>query len=107
MKDIPEVVSAYFDADQANDVDALNQIFSDSAIVEDENSLYRGIVEIRTWWLAMKEKYQYFLELIEVSNTDHISTVLTQVSGNFPNSPVKLKFQFTLENGKVVKLRIY
>lgn len=33
MKDIPEVVSAYFDADQANDVDALNQIFSDSAIV--------------------------------------------------------------------------
>ncbi|KQQ77838.1 nuclear transport factor 2 family protein [Acinetobacter sp. Leaf130] len=107
MKDIPEVVSAYFDADQANDVDALNQIFSDSAVVEDENSLYRGIVEIRTWWLAMKEKYQYFLELIEVSNTDHISTVLTQVSGNFPNSPVKLKFQFTLENGKVVKLRIY
>ncbi|AQZ82865.1 SnoaL-like domain protein [Acinetobacter calcoaceticus] len=107
MKDIPEVVSAYFNADQANDVDALNQIFSDSAIVEDENSLYRGIVEIRTWWLAMKEKYQYFLELIEVSNTDHISTVLTQVSGNFPNSPVKLKFQFTLENGKVVKLRIY
>lgn len=107
MKDIPEVVSAYFDANQANDVDALNQIFSDSAIVEDENSLYRGIVEIRTWWLAMKEKYQYFLELIEVSNTDHISTVLTQVSGNFPNSPVKLKFQFTLENGKVVKLRIY
>lgn len=107
MKDIPEVVSAYFDADQANDVDALNQIFSDSAIVEDENSLYRGIVEIRTWWLAMKEKYQYFLELIEVSNTDHISTVLTQVSGNFPNSSVKLKFQFTLENGKVVKLRIY
>lgn len=107
MKDIPEVVSAYFDADQANDVDALNQIFSDSAIVEDENSLYRGIVEIRTWWLAMKEKYQYFLELIEGSNTDHISTVLTQVSGNFPNSPVKLKFQFTLENGKVVKLRIY
>lgn len=107
MKDIPEVVSAYFDADQANDVDALNQIFSDSAIVEDENSLYTGIVEIRTWWLAMKEKYQYFLELIEVSNTDHISTVLTQVNGNFPNSPVKLKFQFTLENGKVVKLRIY
>lgn len=107
MKDIPEVVSAYFDADQANDVDALNQIFSDSAIVEDENSLYRGIVEIRTWWLAMKEKYQYFLKLIEVFNTDHFSTVLTQVSGNFPNSPVKLKFQFTLENGKVVKLRIY
>jgi ketosteroid isomerase-like protein len=107
MKDIPEVVSAYFDANQANDVDALNQIFSDSAIVEDDGSLYRGIVEIRTWWLAMKEKYQYFLELIEVSNTHHISTVLTQVSGNFPNSPVKLKFQFTLENGKVVKLRIY
>lgn len=107
MKDIPEVVSAYFDADQANDVDALNQIFSDSAIVEDENSLYRGIMEIRTWWLAMKEKYQYSLEIIEVSNTDHISTVLTQGSGNFPNSPVKLTFQFTLENGKVVKLRIY
>ncbi|MFW2760992.1 nuclear transport factor 2 family protein, partial [Acinetobacter baumannii] len=44
---------------------------------------------------------------LEVSNTHHISTVLTQVSGTFPNSPVKLKFQFTLENGKVVKLRIY
>lgn len=107
MKDIPEVVSAYFDADQANDVDALNHIFSESAIVEDDGSLYKGIVEIRTWLLTMKEKYQYSLEIIEVSNTDHISTVLTQGSGNFPNSPVKLKFQFTLENSKVVKLRIY
>lgn len=107
MKDIPEVVSAYFDADQANDVDALNHIFSDSAIVEDDGSLYRGIVEIRTWLLVMKEKYQYSLEIIDVSNTDHISTVLTQGSGNFPNSPVKLNFQFTLENDKVVKLRIY
>lgn len=107
MKDIPEVVSAYFDADQANDVDALNHIFSDSAIVEDDGSLYRGIVEIRTWLLAMKEKYQYSLEIIDVSNTGHISTVLTQGSGNFPNSPVKLNFQFTLENEKVVKLRIY
>jgi len=107
MKDIPEVVSAYFDADQTNDVDALNHIFSDAAIVEDDGSLYRGIAEIRTWLLAMKEKYQYSLEIINVSNTGHISTVLTQGSGNFPNSPVKLKFQFTLENGKVVKLRIY
>lgn len=107
MKDIPEVVSAYFDADQANDVDALNHIFSESAIVEDDGSLYKGIVEIRTWLLTMKEKYQYSLEIIEVSNTDHISTVLTQGSGNFPNSPVKLNFQFTLENDKVVKLRIY
>lgn len=103
MKDIPEVVSAYFDTDQANDINALNYIFSESAIVEDDGSLYRGIVEIRTWLLAMKEKYQHFLKPLEVSNTHHISTVLTQVSGTFPNSPVKLKFQFTLENGKVVK----
>ena len=107
MKDIPEVVSAYFDADQANDVDALNHIFSESAIVEDDGSLYKGIVEIRTWLLEMKEKYQYSLEIIDVSNTGHISTVLTQGSGNFPNSPVKLNFQFTLENDKIVKLRIY
>lgn len=107
MKDIPEVVSAYFDADQASNVDALNHIFSESAIVEDDGSLYRGIVEIRTWLLAMKEKYQYSLEIIDVSNTGHISTVLTQGSGNFPNSPVKLNFQFTLENDKVVKLSIY
>ncbi|MCH7335757.1 nuclear transport factor 2 family protein [Acinetobacter sp. NIPH 2699] len=107
MKDIPEVVSAYFDADQAHDIEALNQIFSDVATVEDENIQHNGIVEIRTWWFAVKEKYQHFLKPLEVSNTDHISTVLTQVSGNFPNSPVTLKFQFTLENGKVVKLRIY
>lgn len=107
MKDIPEVVSAYFDADQVNDVDALNQIFSDVATVEDENIQHHGIVEIRTWWLTVKEKYEHFLKALEVSNTDHISTVLTQVSGNFPNSPVTLKFQFTVENGKVVKLRIY
>ncbi|WP_436862898.1 nuclear transport factor 2 family protein [Acinetobacter haemolyticus] len=107
MKNIPEVVSAYFEADQANDVDALSQIFSDAAIVEDENIQHNGIVEIRTWWLAVKEKYQHFLEPLEVSHTDHLSTVLTKVSGNFPNSPVTLKFQFTLKNNKVVKLRIY
>ncbi|MCH7389039.1 nuclear transport factor 2-like protein [Acinetobacter dispersus] len=107
MKDIPEVISAYFDADQANDVDALNQIFSAVATVEDENIQHNGILEIRTWWLTVKEKYVHFLKPLEVSNTGHTSTVLTQVSGNFPNSPVILKFQFTLKNGKVVKLRIY
>ncbi|EKT61422.1 hypothetical protein [Providencia burhodogranariea] len=107
MKHMPTVVREYFEADQANDVDALNRIFSHSAIVDDENTLHNGIVEIRTWWLAVKEKYHHFLEPFEVSSAGHISTVLTQVRGNFPNSPVTLKFQFTLENSKVIKLRIY
>lgn len=104
---IPPVVNAYFEADKGRDADALSQIFSGTAVVEDEGGRHEGLVAIRAWWLAAKQKYHHVAEPIESSTADNKVTVRAKVTGQFPNSPVTLEFLFTVENGRIVALRIH
>lgn len=104
--DIAAVVNAYFEADRGHDADALAQVFSTDAVVDDEATLHEGINAIRAWWLAAKEKYHHVAEPIEMTGTGNKVSVRAKVTGQFPNSPVTLEFLFTLDNDKIVELRI-
>jgi SnoaL-like protein len=103
---IPSVVKAYFDADQGGDADALAQVFSGEAVVEDEGARYEGRDAIRAWWLAAKRKYRHVAEPIDSSGAGNKISVRAKVSGQFPNSPATLEFLFTVNNGEIVALRI-
>jgi SnoaL-like domain len=104
---IPPVVNAYFAADRGHDADALAQVFSTDAVVEDEGTLHEGVNAIRAWWLAAKEKYHPVAEPIEMTGTGNKISVRTKVTGKFPNSPATLEFLFTLESDKIVELKIH
>ena len=104
--DMPDIVKAYFDADRRNDPDALVAVFSADAVVEDEGARHEGVSAIRSWWAAAKEKSHYVTEPIEATGKDDKIKVRAKVSGDFPNSPVTLRFSFTVNNDKITALEI-
>lgn len=103
---MPDIVKAYFDADRRNDPDALVQVFSADAVVEDEGARHEGVGAIRAWWVAAKEQFRHVAEPIETTGTGDKVSVRATVSGEFPNSPVTLEFSFTIQDDKIVALRI-
>lgn len=103
---IPSVVKAYFEADNGGDAEALIPLFSTTAVVEDEGARHEGMSAIRTWWLAAKRKYHHVAQPIESSGAGDKVSVRAKVTGQFPSSPATMGFFFTIDDGKIVALRI-
>lgn len=103
---MPDIVEAFFDADSRNDADSLSQTFSSDAVVEDEGARHQGKDAIRRWWVAAKEAAQYIADPIETTGVGDTVFVRAKISGQFPGSPVKLNYSFTIEDGEITRLEI-
>ena len=103
----PEIVSRYFRAADAGDLDALTACFTEHGAVTDEGRTVRGRDGIRQWRRDLESKYTY---TVEVTGTETVAddsyVVTTTVEGNFPGSPVELRYEFVLSDGLVDSLRI-
>src|SRR5882757_9206533 len=98
--DLPEPIAAYFAADRLNG-DAVARCFTASAIVKDEGRTHRGTEAIKQWKTEASEKYVYTCEPIACTTEDGVTVVTCHLVGNFPGSPVDLRFFFRLERGKI------
>ena len=104
---IPAVIESYFQASNANNIDALVACFSPDATVVDENQTHRGTAEIKAWAVNVRRKYEFKTEILKASETSGGAIVTAKVSGNFPGSPVDLNFKFALgKNNKITSLVI-
>ena len=65
-----------------------------------------GHAAIKAWKLDASSKYSYASEPIGLEEEDGGYVVTSRVSGNFPGSPVDLRFAFRLERGKIAFLEI-
>jgi len=99
-------VSAFFEAERTQDLEALGRCFSDRAIVRDEGRSVEGLDAIKRWMREAKAKYQHTVEPLGVSHRDGLTVVAARVAGNFPNSPLDLQHLFAVEGGKIVSLEI-
>jgi hypothetical protein len=102
---LPEPVAAYFAADKL-DSEALAQCFTTAAVVKDEGHSYAGRASIRQWKAATSTQYEYTCEPFHAESSDGMTVVTCHLVGNFPGSPVDLRFFFRLERGKVSFLEI-
>lgn len=102
---LPGPVAAYFAADQ-NDGDAVAQCFTEDAVVIDEHQTHACRDGIRRWKAAASAKFSYTTDPFAVSEKDGQTVVTAHVSGNFPGSPVDLRYAFVLEGGKIARLEI-
>ena len=102
---LPEPVAAYFIADKI-DSDAVCQCFTDDAVVKDEGHTYNGRAAIKKWKEEASAKYQYTSELLACQHQEGKFVVISRLTGNFPGSPVDLRFFFELEGDKVASLEI-
>jgi hypothetical protein len=99
-------VSAFFEAEKAQDLEALGRCFSDRAIVRDEGRTVEGLDAIKRWMKEAKAKYHHTVEPLGVSHRDGLTVVTARVAGAFPNSPLNLQHVFAVEGGKIVSLEI-
>lgn len=105
-KDLPEPVAAYFAAKNKHDIDGMMAQFNEDAKVKDEGREYCGRAAIRAWVEQTTRKYRVTVAVKEVESATDRDVVSGLVSGNFPGSPVLLRYAFTRSGTKIVRLEI-
>ena len=107
MKDLslPEPIEAYFEADRRG-AHAVARCFTNDATIMDEGRTHTGTAAIEAWKTAAAAKYSYVAEPFALEKKAREYVVTSRVTGNFPGSPVDLRYTFTLERGKIASLQI-
>jgi hypothetical protein len=99
-------IATYIAAANAQDIDAVTACFSEAAVVQDEKQERQGIGAIRKWAEEVSEKYQPTVEALDVTETNGRTILTGRIAGNFPGSPIELRYAFTLSGGKIERLEI-
>jgi hypothetical protein len=102
---LPEAIARYFDVDR-RDGAAIARCFTGQAVVKDEGQTYTGPAAIEAWKAAASAKYSYTSEPFAMEQQDGRYIVSSRLSGDFPGSPVDLRFIFRLERDKIALLEI-
>ena len=104
--DLPAVITAYLAAANTRDLDAAASCFDEGAVVFDEGQERKGVAAIRAWSEETGNKYAPQTQATAVQLAQSAAVVTARVSGNFPGSPVELRYFFTLRNDKIAQLEI-
>ncbi|MBE3638116.1 nuclear transport factor 2 family protein [Mangrovicoccus algicola] len=104
--ELPDAIEAYFSADKQGDVQAIAEGFTQDATVIDEGNTYTGRDAIRRWMDNASTQYTYTVEPFDVTGDGQRIIVTSHLVGNFPGSPVDLRYFFVLRGDKVAELEI-
>lgn len=105
MLALPQPIAAYFAADRGKG-ETVAASFTADAVVKDEGHTYRGTDEIRQWRSDVASKFTYTCEPLAMKQAGDKTVVTCRLEGDFPGSPVDLRFFFMLANDKVAELEI-
>ena len=103
---VPTLVATYLAAEQAKDSETLGQCFREDAVVRDEGREHRGVAAIRAWHREANAKFRYVVEPLEASVTGAAVVVRARVTGDFPGSPVEMRFNFTVSQDRIGSLEV-
>jgi len=102
---MPKPIADYFSADGTGR--AVADCFAPDAVVVDEKQAHRGREAIARWKREASAKYDYVSKPVKVDVAgDGRFVVTAHVSGNFPGSPVDLRYAFTLSEDAIARLEI-
>ncbi len=103
----PDVITRYYDASAAGDLEALIGCFATDAHVRDEGHDYHGVAEIRSWRAKVASRFSYTTEITGAEKTGHGQyLVSTHLEGDFPGGAVDLDQRFTLVGEHIADLSI-
>jgi ketosteroid isomerase-like protein len=103
---VPSPIAAYIKAENAHDAQAVAACFTDEAVVRDEGKTIEGRAAIRAWKVDTSKKYSATISPSAVEAHPHGFLVAAIVSGDFPGSPLEMKFDFTLAGERIAALEI-
>lgn len=102
---LPSSIDSYFKADRG-DGEAVARCFAQSAVVKDEGQTYMGLAAIQKWKTDSSKKYAYTSKPFAAEEADGKTIVTSRLTGNFPGSPIDLRYFFILEGNKIASLEI-
>lgn len=104
--ELPTPIAKYIDANARLDVDGMLEPFAPDAVLRDNGSVHEGHAGIRQ--LLEEEvvpvKAIFTAETVRHENGDVV--VEGPAHGDFPGSPVRFTYRFTLENDTITALEI-
>ncbi|SHK00453.1 nuclear transport factor 2 family protein [Epilithonimonas mollis] len=101
---LPKVVEQLVKTQNEFDSTAYAQCFTDTALVFDEGKTHTGRKEIEQWIDKANKDYHATMKPMEYSEAEQILTA--EVSGNFPGSPIMMKYHYEFEDGLIQTLKI-
>lgn len=106
MIELPDAISAYFAADRKGDAAAIARQFKSDATVVDEGKSHLGRDAIQQWIANASTRFSYTVEPVAVAREAEWTVVTGRVAGNFPGSPIDLRFRFDLDGDLIARLEI-
>jgi hypothetical protein len=106
MFKLPPPIEAYFAAANSDDAGRVASYFSNDAIVRDEGRTMRGPNDVQLWAEETRRKYRYHAEVIAVEEVADGMVVTAHLTGDFPGSPIDLRYRFKLVGSKIAALEI-
>jgi N-acetylglutamate synthase-like GNAT family acetyltransferase len=85
---------------------AVSQCFTENAVVKDEGHTHKGRAAIKAWKTYASAKYQYTCEPLACEEKDGKTVVTSHLVGNFPGSPVDLRYFFKLRGNRIASSEI-
>jgi ketosteroid isomerase-like protein len=103
---LPPAIASYIATSNAFDANGATACFAPDAVVRDEGHERKGPSEIRAWKAMTAEKYRPTMQVLDAVENGGKTVVRCRVSGDFPGSPVELRYAFMLAGGKIASLEI-
>jgi SnoaL-like domain len=102
---LPKPIAIYFAAEKA-DPETFTRCFAEDAVVKDEGHTYIGVAAIKRWRTEAQAKYVYTSEPFASAQKAGKTIITSRLTGNFPGSPIDLRYFFTLDGDKITSLEI-
>ena len=103
---LPGVIVRYFEASNRFDAESAAACFAPDATVRDEGHTRVGREAIKKWVSEAGEKYRPHATVIGAREEGDKMVLEVRVVGEFPGSPIELKFEFALRNDVIAQLTI-
>lgn len=103
---LPPQIARYFAADNSGDTTQIQECFTQDATAIDEGNTYKGRSAIREWMANASTQYSYTVEPFSLTEEGGRTVVTSHLEGNFPGSPVDLRYFFVIEGEQIAELEI-
>ena len=105
--ELPQPLGSYYASVNARDDERVLALFAAEAVVKDEGGEHHGREAIRSWMQTTMTKYGPLTATPSaVAENGHTAVVTSTVSGDFKGSPVTLRYAFTLQDERIIRLEI-
>ncbi|MBL6458956.1 nuclear transport factor 2 family protein [Belnapia sp. T6] len=106
INDLPTPIAAYAAANACLDTDGMLASFAPDAVVRDDGGRHTGHDEIRAWINSATIAAKAVFTPEAWRKQDGHIIVEGPTAGDFPGSPIRFIFQFTLRDGAIAGLDV-